>query len=167
MNVPVRTVIGTAFIGSDTYKKNHEWNEAYIPGLGWITVDVAWHIFARLSSDHIQYTVWSYEGGSFNSSQFSNSILDDSSILVINRLEEICVQKFEEVKRLLGAGMFTDRLEKVPVLLERARVEAIHGSIHSALLSLAEARVLINYVENQINRIYYCIIIIFIIFYLF
>lgn len=164
MDVPVRTVIGTAFIGPDTYKKNHEWNEVYIPGLGWVTVDIAWNAtFARLPPDHIQYTVWSYEGESFNISQLSNPILDDSSILVINRLEEIYVQRLEEVKGLLGAGIFADKLERVPVLLEMARVEAIHGSIHSALLSLAEAQILVNHVRTQIYSIYGYILFAFII----
>ncbi|MEM2584771.1 MAG: hypothetical protein QXP99_04535 [Thermoproteota archaeon] len=76
---------------------------------------------------------------------------------MINRLEEICVQRLEGVKGLLGAGIFADELEKVPVLLARARNEAAYGSIHSALLSLAEARVLINYVSNQIYLVYFVI----------
>jgi hypothetical protein len=159
MDVPVRTVIGTVFIGSGTYKKNHEWDEAYIPGLGWVAVDVAWNTFAKLPSDHIQYTIWSYEGESLNISRLSIPILDNYSSLVINRLEEICFQNLEKVKGLLGAGIFIDELEKVPFLLARARDEVVHGSTHSALLFLAEARILVNNVENQIHLMYYYVVV--------
>jgi hypothetical protein len=150
VDVPVRTIVGTLYAGNETWKKNHEWNEVYIGGLGWITVDVTWGELARLSSRHIQYTLWSLDGFQ-NITEVTNPVLDNSSTSVVDRLEEICIGKLAETKNLPAATfMVTKGLDEVVSLLGKARSEMVHGSLHSALLSLAEARALIDTIRNQI-----------------
>jgi hypothetical protein len=147
--VPVRTVVGTVVIGRPQIFKNHEWNEVYIGGFGWIPIDVTWNKTAELPVSHIQYTLLSYGEKTFNASEISSPILDNCSIKIISRLSELCTQKFIEVKSMPGALLLaSDDLDNISILISQAKVEMNCGSLHSALLSLAEARALINSVQS-------------------
>ena len=155
-NLPVRTVLGTAFrLFNETYKKNHEWNEVYFPGYGWVALDVAWKDFGLLSNTHLAYTYWKYQRDTLEVSDADNLHrleFRDQTKRVLCRIIDISKRKIENFKgQKQFSEEFNDQVEKSEQLLNQASMQTENGNVHDALLSISEANLIINYLEEMIQ----------------
>jgi len=145
--IPVRTVVGTSYSGNNTYKKNHEWNEVYFPGYGWVSVDVTWKDFATLPSSHIQYTYWQYIEDSLKmeiSEKNPNQI--DESKIVLDELINICENKLSDAESLVTHLPIksSESLERASLYLDLAKTMRTNGEVHESLINIAKALSLIE-----------------------
>lgn len=103
--LPARIILGTA-ISTETNAEpirtaipNHVWNEIYLPGSGWITVDLVAKQFGILDAYHIADTSWEYSNATFEFNKLNittliekksqgESSLDDMIQILRIRLEQ-------------------------------------------------------------------------------
>jgi hypothetical protein len=145
--IPVRTVVGTSYSENNTYKKNHEWNEVYFPGYGWVSVDVTWKKFATLPSSHIQYSYWQYIEGSLNIERSEkNPKQTEESKIILDKLINICENKLSDAESLVTHLPIksSGSLEQASVYLDLAKTMRINGDIHESLINIAKALSLIE-----------------------
>lgn len=145
-NLPVRTIVGTTFsAGNETYKKNHEWNEVFIPGYGWITVDVTWRQFGLLPKTHMVYTVWQHVGNLtvYTPRQNDSAYLQKSQSALMNLLLAV-ERKLDDVGsrasqlRYFGSEPPEAIVESRLLLVDSAAL--IHHQIcHDALKKICQA----------------------------
>ena len=64
--IPVRYVVGSVYRTGEIWKRGHAWNEIFLPGYGWVAVDVTWKFFGRLPDSHFLGTYWTYENGTLS-----------------------------------------------------------------------------------------------------
>jgi hypothetical protein len=132
VDLPVRTVIGTAFsFLNETWKKNHEWDEVYFPRYGWVTVDPTWDEFGVLSNKHAFATYWDYVENTLNVTKPSSDLL-----------ASVKIQSQSTLKRLIDiiqTKTGKNTAENFETLLNQAEAAGENGYIHEALLKLAEA----------------------------
>jgi hypothetical protein len=134
--LPARTVIGTAFSYlNETYKKNHEWVEVYMPGYGWITMDPTWGQECLLDDKHASVTYWNYVQDSLNVTSANASLsaqakLDSKSVMTY--LLESC-------ERLINKSQNSQKAE---ILIDQAKLLVDEGEIHEALINIARAYLL-------------------------
>lgn len=142
--LPARTVVGTAFSTplNETWKKNHEWVEVYLPGCGWVTIDPTWDHTAKhfccLSDRHAKLTYWTYLVDTLNVAPvepaFRTKAKENSKNLAM-RLIQYC-------RELLKSESL--EIENAEVLLDKAATLSSIGSIHAALHEIAKAYLLIT-----------------------
>ena len=141
--LPVRIILGTA-ISTETNAKsirtsipNHVWNEIYLPGSGWITVDLVAKQFGILDAYHIAVTSWRCSNATLEFTKLNattllerksqgKSSLDDMIQLLHNRLEQ-------------NPAALDDRT----IALYQSKLTEIESQVdrelyHQALLSLIE-----------------------------
>jgi len=141
--LPVRTIAGTGFGRlNETWKKNHEWNEIYLPKYGWVTVDPTWTEFGQLSGGHALGTLWQYIEGTLN---------------VTKTPEEFRIEAKNETRKTLWQliNICNDKAsnlgvhdEKYDLLLEQARMSMENGYVHEALLALSKMYLFIFETKN-------------------
>ena len=132
--LPARTVVGTLFEQlNETWKKNHEWVEIYLPGCGWVTVDPTWQQFLYLSNKHRESTIWTQIDGTL-----VIDLADTSSRYKAKNESKSFIQQliFLCKSNLNGRHSLSPHAE---LLLDEASVLAERGSIHDALMKVAEA----------------------------
>lgn len=131
-DLPVRTVIGTAFsFLNETWKKNHEWDEVYFPRYGWVTVDPTWDEFGVLSNKHAFATYWNYVEKTLNVTKPSSDLLASAKIQSQSTLKRL----IDSVQTKTGHNT----VGNFETLLNQAEAAGENGYIHEALLKLAEA----------------------------
>lgn len=158
--IPSRTVYGTVYVGNETYKKNHEWSEVYLPYFGWITVDVTLkeNGFGTLPSSHIVYTLWTYINGTLNITTINKNEVKTSNHLLYT-LIIICDKKIADINNLIFSQFLKDEIEKAMLLLENAKALTQYNQTYKALIYIANAFLIINKIENKITFIFTTIII--------
>jgi hypothetical protein len=134
--LPARTVVGTAFgYLNETYKKNHEWVEVYMPGYGWITMDPTWGQEFLLDDKHASVTFWNYVEDSLNVSSANTTLsaqakLDSKSVMTY--LLKSCEQLVNN----------SQNSQKAEILIDQAKLLEDEGEIHDALINIARAYIL-------------------------
>jgi len=131
-DLPVRTVVGTAFsFLNETWKKNHEWDEVYLPRYGWVTLDPTWDKFGILSNKHAFSTYWNYVEKTLNVTKPSSDLLARAKM-----------QSQTTLKRLIDFVQTKIGHKKVgnfETLLDQAEAAGKNGYTHEALLEIARA----------------------------
>ena len=131
--LPARTVCGTAFgFLNETYKKNHEWTEVYLPGYTWVAIDASWNQSFLLNENHAKLTYWTYMEGTLNVKKINSTVerkFQSDSLKTISHLIQLCDE-------------LPDGTAEVDTLLDKARFNANQGKIHEALVCIAEAYIL-------------------------
>lgn len=157
--LPVRTVFGTAFfVLNETWKKNHEWNEVYFPGYGWVTIDITAGVFGSLPESHMVYTLWPYVGNwSVIRSGYELAYAREKSQATLLRLVSIASEKLDELSaRASWLGYdrpgYSKSIEESRILLSEARLLIDCGVLHETLLRISRAYVLIVGVEKSIEQ---------------
>jgi hypothetical protein len=135
-HLPVRLVIGTAFnLEADvtTLKKNHTWNEIYLPVFGWVPVDVTWKQFGIFPNTHSIIAYWEYEANVLNISrtQEFDKVLENSTQL-LEQIVAICRNDAQTNASL-------ESNNQVSLLFDEATILAEQGMTHDTLLKLSEA----------------------------
>ncbi|MFX0197497.1 MAG: transglutaminase family protein [Candidatus Hodarchaeota archaeon] len=141
--LPARIVLGTAIsteIEAEPIRTsipNHVWNEIYLPGSGWITVDLVAKQFGILDAYHIVATSWEYSNATFEFNKLNTttlrerknqgeSSLDDMIQILHTRLEQ-------------NPKELDDRtLAKYQSKLTEIESQVDRELYHQALLSLTE-----------------------------
>lgn len=148
--LPVRTVIGTAFnLERDptTLKKNHAWNEIYLPKFGWVPVDVTWKDFGVLSNAHAIITYWEYKDSSLNISRIDSPEAQEAaerSRPSLRELVDICRSKVKMSS--------LENSEQILILLDEASLLAEYGNVQDTLLTLLQTYSLMPQTQPQNNQ---------------
>jgi len=154
-NLPVRTVRGTAFgLFNETYKKNHEWNEVYFPGYGWVALDVTWEDFGSLSNAHLAYTYWRYQQDTLEVSDGDDVRpleFRDQTKQVLYRMITISEDRIGNLKSQKLSHEVEEKVKKSEELLNQASKQAEIGNVHDALLGISETNLIINSLEKMIQ----------------
>jgi transglutaminase-like putative cysteine protease len=131
--LPARTVKGTAFnFLNETYKKNHEWDEVYLPGCGWVTVDPAWGQEFLLNDEHASITQWPDSYNNLNVTS-PNDALQTQLKSKSNNLLSFLIQTGQQwVNKSQGS-------QQAEILLDQAKLFMVQGEIHEALINIARA----------------------------
>jgi len=131
-NLSARTVVGTAFsFLNETWKKNHEWNEVYFPGYGWVTVDVTWDEFELLSNKHVLSTYWNYIEGTLN--------VTKPSIHLLTEARNASQATLKTLINLVHTKSGSNNVDDFEMLLDQAKTLGNNGYVHNALLKISEA----------------------------
>jgi len=143
--LPARTVRGTAFSYlNETWKKNHEWVEVYLPGCGWVTIDPSWGDslgmleFCCLDDKHAKSTYWTYIEDTLNVTYADVAFRTNAGLASSKAL----IQMIQYCKKLLENRSV--EIEEAEVLLDKATALVTIGAIHEALLDVAAAYLLIT-----------------------
>lgn len=160
--LPARCVVGTAYgFFNETYKKNHEWNEVYFPGYGWVTIDVTWSlgkapdewIFGRFPSSH---TIISLPPGDSlnitNTPYVRNFLLHKKTQDTLLQLIVICKNKLNQIpfRTFPSVQRYVEACEKQ---LTETITLTLSGYVHYALLSVSRAYILLKTAQNVSNQI--------------
>jgi len=155
--LPVRTVIGTglAMLG-EIHKKNHEWNEVFFPGYGWVTIDVMSWDFGRLSDSHMVYTFWQYIQDRMNVSQSEKELMEarENSAATLSRLASIVDKKLDDLSEraaILPSVNIMKLIEDSRTLLREANFLAYRSLIHEALLKISRAYLSLAKVQSCLD----------------
>jgi len=141
--LPARIILGTA-ISTETEAEpirtsipNHVWNEIYLPGSGWVTVDLVAKQFGILDAYHIAATSWVYSNATFEFNQLNTTTLRERKSQGESSLDDI-------------VQILHIRLEQNPKALEdrtlaryQSKLTEIESQVnrelyHQALLNLIE-----------------------------
>jgi hypothetical protein len=135
-HLPTRVVIGTAFnlqVEATTIKKNHTWNEIYLPVFGWVPIDVTWRDFGVLPNTHSIIAYWEYEGNALNISRTEEfDKAPDVSSTLLEQIVTICRNR-----ALTSANLRSNC--QLSLLLDQAAMLAEQGMTHDTLLRLSKA----------------------------
>jgi len=149
--VPARTVIGTSvFAFNQTYKKNHEWNEVYFPGYGYVAIDVTYRVFGNIPISHIVYSFWEHVGNwTIILSERELSRAREETQLTLLKLVSMVNKKIDDLtalRPLLTPMGFDSRksIEEYRMLLLQANLLISHELCHEALLLISRACVLLT-----------------------
>ena len=162
----VRTVIGTGLgMLGEIHKKNHEWNEVFFPGYGWVTIDVTSRSFGRLTASHMVYTFWPYLGDMMNVSQSEKELIEEreKSAATLSKLASIIDKKLEDLNERAAFLPYVNinvmtLIENSKALLCEARLLAYRGLTHEALLKISRAYMLIAEAQSSLDLISFTII---------
>jgi len=157
--LPVRTVLGTCvFAFNQTYKKNHEWNEVYFPGYGWVPVDITHRVFGSLSDSNMVYTFWEHIGNwTIILSERELSRARQESQLTLLKLVSIVNKKIDDLTRLrqwvIPVGHdFWKSIRECKMLLSQAQLLIVHDIHHEAILTISKAYVLLTRVIESTRQ---------------
>lgn len=138
--LPARTVPGTAFsFLNQTWKKNHEWDEVYLPRCGWVTIDPSWGQEFLLSDQHASITLAPFFKGNANvtcTNETSSVPLKLQSRSLLSFLIQTCEQSLGDNKSIQSE-----------ILLDQAKLYAEKGDVQDALLNIAKAYTLTSNAE--------------------
>ncbi len=151
--IPVRTVYGTAFGNfNETSKKNHEWNEVYFAGYGWVTVDVTWNEFGKLPNSHSLNTLWRNYTNTLDVDFLNQSrriILKEGSKKSLYEMLNITTQKFQTIISSNLAEIDYQETNKIVDLLNQAPTIIESGDFYTSLMIICETNVLIDSLEKS------------------
>ena len=154
--LPVKTVLGTTFGDlNETRKKNHEWNEVYFPGYGWVAVDVTWNRFGVLSNAHSIYTHWLDYSDTLRVESMNQSCsmsLEQGTRKVLHAIISISKERLENITRNPeSVSSYDFEVGEAEELLAQAMTLAEFGDVHQSLLVTSEANLIINRIAESIG----------------
>jgi len=166
--LPVRTVIGTglAMLG-EIHKKNHEWNEVFFPGYGWVTIDVTSRSFGRLTASHMVYTFWPYLGKVMNVSQSEKELIEarKKSAGTLLKLASILDKKLDDLNKraaflpYINIDVMT-LIENSKAVLCEARFLTYCSLNYEALLQISRAYLLMAKAQGSLDLLSFNIIVV-------
>jgi len=153
MGIPVQTVIGISVPTSNS--TTHEWNEIFLPGYGWVDVDVTFGCFALLPSTHILYTRVTDIAPSLNATIAENPQGSEPSTLAfIQTALNLTRRRLDDIQASIRSGGVPQLLEdsnNAYVTLEQAEQLLSLGDSDEALLRVCEASSLIGRIEDELG----------------
>ena len=141
--LPVRIILGTVIHADSetdlirTSIVNHAWNEVFLPGSGWVTVDPTGKQFGILSSNYVVATYWQYTKATLEFSELNTTTLRKGQRKGKNTLDDmiqILRARMEQHHDFLddqSLGWYQNQLKLLESQVNR-------GQYHEALLNLAE-----------------------------
>ena len=157
--LPTRIVLGTVISAENeeepfrTSIPNHVWNEVFLPGSGWVTVDPTGKQFGILDSNHMAATFWQYSKAKSEFSELNTTTLREGRRQGKDTLEDmiqILRARIEQHPDLIddqSLGWYQNQLTLIVSQVNR-------GQYHEALLNLAE---LANSIEHEMANTNYTI----------
>lgn len=117
-----------------TLKKNHTWNEVYLPKFGWVPVDVTWKDFGILSNTHAILAYWEYRDNTLNISR-----IDDLDIREASKKSRVFLKDLVDICRSKASMLSLKSNERILFLLDEASLLAEYGVVQDTLLTLSQA----------------------------
>jgi len=153
-DLPIRYIEGTVYVGNGTYKKNHAWNEVFLPKYGWVSVDTTWGIFDQLANSHILYTLWprTEKLNITNYATHSPQMLEKSKN-VLNNILLICYSKLDQTR-----DKFAHTTSEITEIIERCETNLLEAEllveslfVHEALLKISNIYLIIDSLNKSDN----------------
>jgi|GEM_PF-4360322 len=132
--IPTKNITGTAFNlhwNLTELKKNHSWNEIFLPKYGWVPVEITWGYFGLLPNTHAIISYWEYVGDHLNITQVGNTLSTQTIEASKCFLKQLLEMYKSEVEKLP-----TEKRESALILFEQAKLFAEYGNVQDTILTL-------------------------------
>ena len=140
--IPVRYIGGSVFKEPRVWKKRHAWNEIFLPGYGWIPVDVTWNFSCRLPASHFLSTLWTCQNDTLNVAKIQEPQIRWKNTQTLSDCLGFCEMKIREVEKIrsfaLRVPQGLDRMiDRNYNKLSKMQTSVEYQCTHDVLVSIA------------------------------